>query len=70
MILIKYCYTKEVNNENCQKIVDKSGNDVTYTIDYSKEETDINNTVFAKEYTFTPEMLMLKLRQMISALHI
>ena len=53
-----------------KKIVDKSGNDVTYTIDYSKEETDINNTVFAKEYTFTPEMLMLKLRQMISALHI
>lgn len=52
-----------------KKIFDKSGNDVTYTIDYSKEETDINNTVFAKEYTFTPEMLMLKLRQMISVLH-
>ena len=52
-----------------KKIVDKSGNDVTYTIDYSKEETAINNTVFAKEYTFTPEMLMLKLRQMISVLH-
>ena len=45
-------YMKPDTMENI-KISDTDGSDVAYTLTYSKDETDINDTVFAKEYTFT-----------------
>ena len=52
---LKLNFTKYMKPETVEniKISDNDGSDVAYTVDYSKEETDLNDTVFAKEYTFT-----------------